>query len=79
MTGGITNAVLLEPNNKVLNMSTNRLSLSFTVATGAFKGSVVDPATQKPISFGGVVLQKQNVGYGFFLGANQSGQVRLGP
>jgi len=31
------------------------------------------------IPFTGVVLQKQNVGSGFFLNANQSGRVLLEP
>ena len=31
------------------------------------------------ISFTGVVLQKLNAGYGYFLSGNQSGRVYLGP
>jgi len=60
--------------------STNS-SLKMTVSTssGSFKGSVIDPASGKSISFTGVVLQKQNFGGGFFTGTNQIGRVFLGP
>ena len=45
----------------------------------ASRGSVVNPASPKPISFGGVVLQSQGMGSGFFLGASGSGEVLLEP
>ena len=58
--------------------STNKTSLTFTLPTGLFKGSVTN-ANPKTISFNGVVLQKQNLGCGYFLGTNQSGRVQLRP
>lgn len=74
-----TNQVVLKTNNTVLNLSTNRLSLSLTTSSGLFGGSVVNPMTGKLTSFKGVVLQKQELGSGYFLGTNQSGRVLLGP
>jgi len=44
---------------------------------GLFRGEVTDPVTSEKISFGGVVLLDVNVGAGYFLGANQSGEVRV--
>jgi hypothetical protein len=53
--------------------------LAFKNSTGQFKGSVMNPATGKPIAVNGVVLQNQNLGAGCFLGANESGSVILSP
>jgi hypothetical protein len=73
-----TNEVMLGIDNKVVNLSSNKLSLTITPANGFFKGSVIDPNSASPIPFNGVVLQKQNFGAGFFLGTNQSGRVTFG-
>lgn len=61
--------------------SANKAKLTFTLSTGAFKGSAPNPAggSPKTISFSGVVLQKQNLAKGYFLGTGQSGEVILGP
>lgn len=45
----------------------NRLTASFSAATGALSGSFVHPGTTKPVSFAGVVYQKLNSASGFFL------------
>ena len=73
----ITNHVSIGANNRVTNLSSNKLSLSFTTSSGAFKGTVVDPATLKRIQFSGVVLQDRGSGTGLFLGTSQSGRVSL--
>jgi uncharacterized repeat protein (TIGR03803 family) len=75
----ITNVIVLGPHNRVTNVSGPKITVTFTSSTGLFRGSVIDPATMKPISFNGVVLQSQDVGRGYFLGPNQSGAVFLGP
>ncbi len=74
----ITNVILLQTNNRVMNQSSNRLSLSFTLSSGSFRGTVVNPATLQSIAFGGVALQKVNLGRGYYLGTDQSGPVSLG-
>ena len=74
---GITNRIALAINGKVITASGPKLNLTFTPSTGAFTGSVVNPATAKPVSFGGVVLQGAGLGCGFFLGTSESGAVRL--
>jgi hypothetical protein len=75
---GITNLVLLDANNRVNNLDANKLSMTITLPTGAFRGTVTDPLSLKSIPFGGVVVQSQNRGAGNFLGTDQSGQVHLG-
>jgi hypothetical protein len=74
----ITNAVSLGFDNKVTNLSSNKLSLSLKLSTGSFSGSVVNPVTAKSIKIQGVLQQKLNAAYGYFLGTNQSGQVYFG-
>jgi len=74
-----TNLVTLGTNNKVTNLSSNKLSLIPNAANGSFLGSVTVPGTIKTLPLKGVFLQNENSGYGFFLGTNQSGRVRFGP
>jgi hypothetical protein len=76
----LTNEVVLTALNKirVTSTNTNKLALTLTVATGQFNGSFVNPDTKRVSLIKGVLLQKQNVGGGFFLGTNQSGTVYLG-
>ena len=70
----MTNHVTLGPGNKVT--STNKATLTFTLSTGAFQGSVRN-AANKSISFTGVVLTNYDIGVGYFLGTNESGHVRF--
>jgi hypothetical protein len=53
--------------------------VTITTASGLFKGTVVNPADGKSVSFNGVVLQKQNIAAGFFTGFNQTGRVYMQP
>ena len=71
----VVNYVTLGANNRVT--STNKASLTFTLTTGTFTGSVPSPtgAKGKTIRIGGVVLQDQKVGKGYFLGTSESGEV----
>ena len=77
LAASFTNQVLLSTNNKVTVIGTNKLSLTLLTGSGLFTGSATPPAG-KPISIGGVVLEKQNFGAGFFLGTNQSGRIFFG-
>ena len=74
---GITNRISVGSDNRVTNLSSNKLNLTFSTPAGSFRGSIVNPASGKPISFSGVVLQKPNIGRGFFLGQTQSGEVLI--
>jgi hypothetical protein len=73
-----TNTITLSVGNKIVNLSSNKLSLSFSLASGLFQGSVVDPSTDRAFSFRGALLQKQNIGCGFLLGTNLSSRVVFG-
>ncbi|HXU75129.1 MAG TPA: hypothetical protein VN794_01100, partial [Methylomirabilota bacterium] len=64
---------------KCVNLSENKLSLTFSSSAGTFKGTVVDPATGGPVSFKGAVLQRFNLGGGYFRGTNESGLVWIEP
>ena len=75
----ISNPILLGSNNKISNLGSNKLAVLLAPPSGLFTGGIADPATGKWILFKGAVLQKQDLGLGFFLVASQSGAVYLGP
>jgi len=90
MTGGLltfnggnlaedtTNSVTLGLGSKVTNNSPHKLTMSFTAASGLFKGSYTPTnAGSKAVSFAGAVLQKGTNAAGHFLGTSQSGRVLL--
>lgn len=73
----ITNGVTLSSNGA--SSRTNKFRLAFSSSAGTFQGSVLDPVSLKPVSFGGVALQKQNRGAGCFLNNAVSGEFLLQP
>jgi acid phosphatase len=74
---GFTNLVVLDAKGKVTNEGKNRMTLSISKSSGTFTGTVTPPGTNRAVSFKGALLQKQNLGSGFFLGTNESGRVSL--
>ena len=70
-----SNPVSVNAGSQVVNLSPNAMTLGIATGSGMFAGQVVDPATGVTHNFGGVVLQKQNVGYGFMSGVNASSRV----
>jgi hypothetical protein len=79
LTASIINLLAETSSGQLGNISANRLSLSFSPATGAFRGSVTDPASGSSMPFSGAVFQKLQAGYGFLLGGDQSSRVDLTP
>ncbi|HVZ18797.1 MAG TPA: hypothetical protein VG897_16895, partial [Terriglobales bacterium] len=81
LSAEVDNQISVDGRNRVTNMSDNKLSLSFSVGNGTFRGRVIDPSTSKPISFSGVVLQADGVAQGYYLNtsAGQSGRVLISP
>ncbi len=80
LTQSITNGLVIGSGGTATG--TNSLKLTITTSgmkAGLFKGSVINPATGKAIPVNGALLQKQDAGYGSFLGTNQTGRVFLGP
>jgi len=72
-----TNSVVLGPNNKATNQSSNPLTLVIVPASGLFSGVVTPPDGGRSLSFKGALLQKQTAGRGFFIRTNHSGRVTL--
>jgi hypothetical protein len=72
----LTNSVALASAH-VKSSGTDGLKLDFTSSSGLFHGRINDPASGAPLSFGGAVFQKQNVGCGSLLGASQSSRVLI--
>ncbi|HWQ93854.1 MAG TPA: hypothetical protein VN673_19480, partial [Clostridia bacterium] len=66
-------------NTKNQVSSTNGFKMEFRLASGFLNGSALDPATSKTHSFKGVVLQKANLGRGYFRGTNESGSILIRP
>ena len=73
----ITNHIVLDPNNRVVNLDANGLTMKFSLSKGTFSGKVMDPITWEWTQFKGVVLQRYNLAAGYFLGWDESGEVWL--
>jgi len=73
-----TNLFILGANDRVSNQSSNRFTLTFG-RNGLFSGNVTPPGTKESVPFHGALLQNAGLGYGYFLGADQSGSLNLGP
>lgn len=73
----ILNDVLLTPTNRIINLSSNKLSMTITLSSGLFSGSAVRPDTGRPVPFKGVLLQKANYGTGLHSGTNRTGRVSI--
>jgi len=74
-----TNNVRLDLDSKVVNLSSNKLTLTISKPSGLFSGTVNPPGVTRSLPYKGAVLQKQNVGGGFILGTNRSGRVSFAP
>ena len=79
LSSPFTNAIVLSAKNTVVNLGDNQLTLKIESSSGRFNGFAQDPLTGDPISFTGVILQKENQGLGYFPDAPLSGQVLLEP
>ena len=77
MPDPLTVNVTLGGNNRVTAANGAKLTLTVTSTTGLFKGSAVNSNSGKVVPFQGALFKKGNVGVGYFLGADQSGQVYL--
>jgi hypothetical protein len=81
LSNPVTASVVLSPLNTMTVAAPNpeQLALTVSAATGLLNGSFVHPETLRKISIRGVVLEKQNLAGGYFLGTNESGRVMLAP
>ena len=74
-TQSVTNLVLLDSYNRVVNQSDNPLTMKFSTANGFFNGKAWSPDSGAWVRFQGVVLQGYNIAGGYFLGWDESGEV----
>jgi len=75
-----TNMVTLGTNNKVSNLTTNQpLVMTLTLPTGLFNGTatLTNQGMRQKLTFKGALLQREDLGAGFFLGPSTSGSVLL--
>jgi hypothetical protein len=73
------NTVSVNTGSQVVNLSPNQMTFAISTATGTFAGQVAEPGIGTLRTFGGVVLQKQNAGFGFTTGTPVGSRVVLGP
>jgi len=71
-----TNHFTLGGDNKVV--STDGLKVTITTSTGLFKGTATSLGDGSTVPVTGILLQKQNAAYGYFLKNGQSGAVYFG-
>ncbi|SPE54973.1 exported hypothetical protein [Verrucomicrobia bacterium] len=74
-----TNAVTLDVHNRASSPPANKLSLNINASLGLFSGTVLNPESNQRLSFSGALWENGQVGLGFFLNGNQSGEVYLEP
>jgi len=79
LTESFTNVFQLNRNFRLANQTPNDLSLRINKKNGLFKGSFFNEDLGQDVPFAGALLEKSQVGTGFFLGTDQSGEVRLTP
>ena len=63
-SGGLTTPLSIENNQ---GKAENKVILTFTPTTGLFTGKLATTNSPTPIPLTGVVLQKRNIGLGYFL------------
>ena len=65
----------LTARNTILSTNGNALTMSFSTASGLFRGTFRQPGLNQALTFRGTVLQQTNRGAGFFLNGAVSGGV----
>ncbi|MGZ5543086.1 MAG: InlB B-repeat-containing protein, partial [Limisphaerales bacterium] len=76
----LSDTFTLDARNRVsfITPNSNVFTLTFLTANGRFSGRFTDSSTRQPGFYQGVVLQKQNIGGGFFTSNRQNGRVFFG-
>lgn len=64
---------------RVSTSVTKGLTVTISPATGVFRGTFMHPVSGDARPIRGVIFQKQNAGYGYFLGIDRSGYSNLAP
>ena len=73
--------ITLSPTNlvTVVTLGSDKLTMKIAPSTGMFTGGFTDSTSLKTRKFSGVLMQKQVLGGGLFLGTNQTGYVEILP
>ena len=85
MDGGLpfelTKALTISRRNSatVVNSASDRLNVKLISETGLFTGIFIHPNTLRKVTFNGAILQKQNLGTGYFLTGPLGGAVLIQP
>src|SRR5436190_7291484 len=79
VSGELLCPVRLTANNSIIDQSENSVVMTMNPANGVFKGTFKQSGISNLRAFHGAVLQSSNAGWGYFIGANQSGHVYFGP
>jgi cyclophilin family peptidyl-prolyl cis-trans isomerase len=79
LAASVTNLISLTAANKFTITGSNSVAITLTSTTGLIKGTFKAPGSTRSVPFKGAVLQNQNSGFGYYLGADQSGRVEFGP
>jgi hypothetical protein len=81
LASGLTQSVTVTSANgvKAIAPVARGFTAAIKSANGCFSGTFTDPAANVARRFEGIFLQKQNAGFGFFLGAELSGMVEFEP
>jgi hypothetical protein len=64
-------------NNRVVPSVPIKLRMTLNAASGKFSGSFSPSSSGRGESFQGILIRPLNGGFGYFLGTNQSGYVRI--
>jgi len=75
----VVNMVRLSPNNTITTDSESGFKMTLNRTNGTFSGSFRLPGSTTTRNFYGSLLQNRDVGFGYFLGTNQSGGIRFVP
>jgi len=70
--------VSINADSQVINLSPNQMNFIISRTLGSFSGTVTPQGHSTAQPFGGVILQKQNTGFGMTFGAPNSSAVALG-
>lgn len=75
LAASFENVVSVNTGSQVVNLGPNQMTLGLIPATGLFTGQVSAPGNGTTHNFGGVILQKQNAGYGTMAGTPNGSRV----
>jgi hypothetical protein len=79
LTVGLTNPATIGSDNKLAITSIDKTTMAVRSLSGLLKGRFINPATGKNTALKGALLQKQELGAGFFPGTSESGSFLLHP